>query len=146
MMRISILLAVSVLLSGCHHQANYIDGCGTLPANWITPRHGRGVLSVLSVISVASDGTIRWNGVKVSEALLGSYLKQLGTMNPLPVTQVKFEPDVHCVTVVRLRQLMSETLDCSYGKCAEGRGRWWEIGDVPPFPTYDPHPELPQDQ
>lgn len=142
-----VLFAVSVLLGGCHHQATYVGGCGPLPANWITPHQGRGVWSMLNVISVASNGTKSWNGRKVSEATLASYLKQTRTLNPLPVTQIKFEPGVNCETVSRLRQLMSETLDCSYGKCAEGRGRWWEIGDVgPPFIAYEPHPNAPQDQ
>jgi hypothetical protein len=25
---------------------------------------------------------------------------------------------------------MNEKLDCSYGKCAEGSGKWWFLGDV----------------
>jgi hypothetical protein len=25
---------------------------------------------------------------------------------------------------------MIQTLDCSYGRCAEGSGKWWFIGDV----------------
>ena len=147
MKRSAFFLSVALLLGGCHRQTTYGDGCGVLPANWITPRHGRSIMSGLSVISVASDGTISWNGVKVSEATLASYLKQSRALNPLPVTQIKFQPGVDCDTVARLRRLMSETLDCSYGRCAEGSGRWWQTGDVgPPFVTYDPHPNLPQDQ
>lgn len=102
---------------------------------------------MLTVISVASDNNISGNGEKISEAALVSYLKQTKTVTPTPVTQIKFEKNVDCETVARLRQLISKTLDCSYGACAEGRGRWWRIGDVgPPFVTYDPHPNLPQDQ
>jgi hypothetical protein len=136
-----------MLLAGCSHQATYAGGCGTMPSNWITPRHGRSVLSLLSVISVASNGAISWNGVKVSEAKLASYLAQAAALHPVPVTQIKFEPGVDCDTVARLRRLMSKTLDCNFGPCAEGSGRWWQIGDVgPPFTTYDPHPGLPQDE
>lgn len=142
-----ILFAVAMLASGCRHQATYVEGCGSLPANWITPHQGRGVMSMLNVISVGSNGMKSWNGIKVSEAVIASYLQQTRALNPLPVTQIKFEPGVDCGTVSRLRQLMSETLDCSYGKCAEGSGRGWTIGDVgPPFVAYDPQSELPQDQ
>ncbi|MES2754452.1 MAG: hypothetical protein V4659_07285 [Pseudomonadota bacterium] len=104
-------------------------------------------MSILNVISVTSNGSMTWNGVDVSEAEIGTYLEQTRALTPSPVTHIKFEPGVACGTVLRLRQLMSDTLDCSFGKCAEGRGRWWEIGDVgPPFVAYDPNPNLPQDQ
>jgi hypothetical protein len=147
MTRSLFLLAATILLGGCHHQRTYVEGCGPLPANWRTPRQGLSVMSILNVISVASNGTRSWNGVKVSDAVIASYLTQTRAMNPLPVTQIKFELGVGCETVYRLRRLMSERLDFSYGKCAEGRGRWWKIGDVgPPFVAYDPHPNLPQDQ
>ena len=139
-----LFLGVVILLGGCRHQATYAHGCGPLPAKWVTPRHGRGVMSILSVISVASNGSISWNGTEVSDSTLASYLKKTAAMNPMPVTQIKFEPGVDCETVARLRRLISETLDCDFGSCAEGRGRWWEIGDVgPPFKAYDPHPNLP---
>jgi hypothetical protein len=145
--RAATLLGIAMLLGGCHREATYAEGCGTMPANWINPRHGRGVMSFLNVISVASDGSILFNENRISEPTLASYLRQVSTMNPLPVTQIKFEPSVDCGKVIRLRKLMSKSLDCSYGKCAEGSGRWWKIGDVgPPFLTYDPHPELPQDR
>lgn len=104
-------------------------------------------MSMLTVISVAADKTIIWNGDNISEAALKSHLEDSKTIAPTPVTQIKFAPNVDCDTVARLRQLISTTLDCRYRTCAEGRGRWWEIGDVgPPFVVYDPHPNLPQDQ
>ena len=147
MRRSAFILGVISLLGACRHQSTYADGCGAPPAKWITPRNGRGVMSIVSVISVASNGSISWNRSKVSETKLASYLKATAVMNPVPVTQIKFEPGVDCDKVARLRRLMSETLDCDFGSCAEGKGRWWEIGDVgPPFTAYDPHPILPQNQ
>ena len=101
-----------------------------MPKGWITPRHGRGVMSLLSVISVASDGTIFWNGRKVSEEQFSVYLKETTGLTPLPVTQIKFADGVDCGTVERLRRAMVQTLDCGSGKCAEGSGKWWFIGDV----------------
>ena len=143
----SLFLLAAILLDGCRHQATYAEGCGQLPANWISPREGRSVWSLLNEITVASDGSISWNKSKISEAKFGSYLNQIKALNPTPVTHIKFEPGVDCGKVSRLRQRMSETLDCTGGQCAEGRGRWWIISDVgPPFSAYDPHPNLPQDQ
>jgi hypothetical protein len=135
------LLGLAALTGGCGHKSTYAEGCGPLPDGWITPRQGRGVLSIVSVISVAADGNLTFNGARLSEPKLGTYLKQSSEMNPMPVTQVKFAPGLDCDTVRRLRRLMVRTLDCRFGYCAEGDGKWWMIGDVivdgPPKP-YDP--------
>src|SRR5512141_3194904 len=82
------LLSLALIVGGCGHKATYADGCGPLPVGWITPRHGRGVLSFLNVISVASDGSVSWNGTKISKPVLATYLKQVGVMDPIPVTQI----------------------------------------------------------
>lgn len=133
---------MSLLLASCSNPRTYVEGCGDLPEGWITPRQGRGVLSVLNVISVGEAGRIKWNGRPISEADLESYLKQTSEMNPVPVTQIKFVANVDCETVRRLRALMSTNLDCTYRKCAEGAEKWWFLGDVvsPGYPSepYDP--------
>jgi hypothetical protein len=87
-------------------------------------------LSLLSVISVQAGGQILWNGDVITEPVLRRRLKETATFNPVPVTQLKFDANVDCETVLRLRQIMNEMLDCSYGKCAEGSGKWWFLGDV----------------
>ena len=142
MKRVIALLSLSLLASGCGHKQNYARGCGPLPRGWITPRQGRGVLSIFNVLSVASNGSLRWNGVKVSKPAVVGYLKIIPQMNPIPITQIKFDPELDCETVKSIRQLMVETLDCSYGRCAEGNGKWWLIGDVvsdgQPNQPYDP--------
>ena len=103
---------------------------------------------MLNIISVASDGSLSFNGVESSRAMLAGYLKQTADLNPVPVTQIKFEPTVDCDTVESLRRLMASTLNCQHGKCAEGDGKWWFIGDVvfdgkAPEP-YDPDARSPQ--
>ncbi|MDX5984540.1 ExbD/TolR family protein [Sphingomonas echinoides] len=147
MNKIGLLLSVMMFLGGCHHQTTYAEGCGRLPANWITPRDGRGVMSLMSVIAVRADGSLQWNGIGVSDATLKDYLKETATLNPVSVVQIKFAPDVDCDEVARLRRLVSDTLDCKFGQCAEGSGKWWRIGDVgPPFKAYDPQPVVPHEQ
>lgn len=120
----------ALLLAGCDNQATYAEGCGSSPNEWITPRQGQGVLSALSVISVEGEKAIDWNGKAVSEAMLERYLAETSQMNPVSVTQIKFSSTVDCATVRRLRALIARNLDCSYGKCAEGGGKWWLLGDV----------------
>lgn len=141
MKRKAALVLMSMLLAGCDKPRTYAEGCGPLPKGWITPRQGRGVLSLLNVISVRDASLIEWNGKPISEGTLQSYLKVTSGMNPVPVTQIKFAPTSDCETVRRLRALMSSNLDCSYGKCAEGAGKWWLIGDV----VFPGHPNEPYD-
>ncbi|MBS0479767.1 MAG: hypothetical protein JSR79_10780 [Proteobacteria bacterium] len=82
------------------------------------------------------------NGKKVSREGLAAGLKATSELNPLPVMQIKFAPGVDCDTVISLRRLMAQTLDCGFGHCAEGDGKWWRIGDVvfpgTPNEPYDP--------
>ena len=130
MKQIAALLSLCFLAGSCSHKPTYAEGCGPLPRDWITPRQGRSVLSMLNTISVASDGSLTFNGLKSSRPVLAHYLKQAGTLNPIPVTQIKFASTVDCDTVESLRHLMTNTLDCKHGKCAEGNGKWWFIGDV----------------
>lgn len=125
------LLGLVMLISGCDHRSTYAEGCGALPKDWITPRQGMSVLSQLSVISVASDGSVSFNGIKTTQAKLATFLKETREIAPTPVTQIKFAATLDCDTVNNLRRLMATTLDCQYGKCAEGNGKWWLIGDVP---------------
>jgi len=130
MKRIAALLSLFLFVAGCGHKPTYAEGCGPLPKDWITPRQGRSVLSMVNVISVAPDGSLAFNGAKSSQPVLARFLKQTRQMNPTPVTQIKFASAVDCNTVESLRRLMANTLDCQYGTCAEGNGKWWFIGDV----------------
>jgi hypothetical protein len=141
MKRRAALAWMSLLLTSCSNHRMYAEGCGPLPKGWITPREGRGVLSLLDVIAVRDASLIEWNGKAVSEPTLQTYLKQTSRLNPVPVTQIKFAPTANCETVRRLRALMSSKLDCSYGKCAEGAGKWWFVGDV----VWPGHPSAPFD-
>lgn len=131
-----------ILLPSCDSHRTYAEGCGALPKAWITPRQGRSVLSLLSVISVSGDDVIDWNGQRISEASLQLRLKRTGDLNPVPVTQIIFAPDVDCERVRRLRALLSSNLDCTSNLCAEGAGKWWFVGDVVspghPVEPYDP--------
>ena len=89
MKRKTALAWISILLAGCGSHLTYAEGCGSLPKGWITPRQGRGVLSLLNVISVQDAHRIEWNGKPISELTLQSYLEITRDMNPVPVTQIK---------------------------------------------------------
>ncbi|MDH7975209.1 hypothetical protein QH494_23745 [Sphingomonas sp. AR_OL41] len=130
MKQIAALLVLCLSVAGCSRHRTYAEGCGPLPRDWITPRQGRGVESLINVIAVAADGSVSFNGAGISRPILATYLKQSSAMFPAPVTQIKFAPTVDCATVQSLRRLMASALDCKYGKCSEGNEKWWFIGDV----------------
>jgi len=130
-MRVMATIAAMILfLPGCAEEKRYAAGCGPIPDGWITPRQGRGVNSLLNTVSVVGDGSIVWNETVIPEVELFHYLKLTNQLQPTPVTQIKFAPTVECDAVRRLRLLVANNLDCSYGRCAEGSGKWWLIGDV----------------
>jgi hypothetical protein len=124
------LLLLAFLLAGCGRKVTYAQGCGPLPANWIKPRDGRDIFSLLDVIRVAADHTKYFNGTKVSEATFRDYLTQSRGLNPKPVTQVIFDPALDCRTVANVREVVSDDFDCDHGHCAERSGEWWIISDV----------------
>lgn len=135
-------VCLAFLLAGCGEERTYAEGCGAPPDSWITPRQGRSTLSALNVIDVPQADRIELNGKPISQSTFNKFLEQTSNLNPLPVTHIRFGSSVDCATVERLRNMVSNNLDCTYGKCAEGTGRWWMRGDVlfdgQPSEPYDP--------
>ena len=142
MKRAAVLACLALSLASCGNERIYADGCGALPDGWIAPRHGRGELSVLNVIDVPQADRIEWNGKPISQSTLNDVLKQARSLNPLPVTHIRFGSKVDCATVKRLRTMVSNNLDCTHGSCAEGAGRWLMHGDV----LFDGKPSEPYDR
>lgn len=144
------IFGLALLVLGCENPKVYEDGCGPPPKGWITPREGRGVLSILNVVLVAANRSIVWNGVAVSEQEFERYLELSRNLQPVPVTQIKFAPNVDCEKVARFRAIVNEKLDCTDGLCAEGSGKWWMRGDVifegVPSKPYDPDAPSPEDR
>lgn len=142
-MKIAAMFAsLAFLLAGCGNARTYAEGCAAPPEDWITPRQGRSTLSVLNAIDVPQADRIEWNGKPIPQSTLNDLLKHTSSLNPLPVTHIRFGPNVDCATVERLRRMVSNNLNCSYGMCAEGAGKWWVRGDVlfdgQPSEPYDP--------
>jgi hypothetical protein len=102
------------------------------------------VLSLLNVIEIGRDGSITWNKQKVPKAEFPAYLKLTRDLPDEPINQFKFSPYLDCDTVKSIREIASSHLDCTYGRCAEGSGRWWLISDMifpgQPNEPYDPGP------
>lgn len=137
--RLLLLPALPLLLAGCGHKTIYADGCGAIPAYWVMPRQGRSVLSTFSLLAVAANGSLVWNGTPISRAKLVRYLQESATLNPRPALQVKFDPGLDCATVSDLRKLVDRAADCAHGRCAEGNGHWWLISDVGSYgEVFDP--------
>lgn len=126
----AVFVSLAFLLAGCGNARTYAEGCAAPPDDWITPQQGRSTLSVLNVIDVPQSDRIEWNGKPIPQSTFNDLLKQTSSLNPLPVTHIRFGSNVDCATVERLRRMVSNNLDCSYGRCAEGAGKWWMRGDV----------------
>ncbi|MCC6940944.1 MAG: hypothetical protein IT551_04960 [Novosphingobium sp.] len=126
----AMFVSLAFLLAGCGNARIYAEGCAAPPDDWMTPRQGRSALSVLNVIDVSQADRIAWNGKPIPQSTFNDLLKHTSSLIPLPVTHIRFGPNVDCATVERLRHMVSNNLDCSYGMCAEGAGKWWMRGDA----------------
>ncbi|WP_206243467.1 ExbD/TolR family protein [Novosphingobium terrae] len=134
------LLCLMLCASGSEAKTKtYSQGCGARPAGWITPRQGRSIWNEVIAISVSADGASKFNGTGVSRSELQANMKLARNLEPTVIVQAKFDPATDCKAVSEIRKMMSQTLDCQHGQCAEGEGHWWLIGDVGRNPQpYDP--------
>jgi hypothetical protein len=88
----------------------------------------------LDDVSLAHDGSIYWNGARISSARFGEYLKETHTMNPEPTVFLETEMGVSCSALEAVRDQMDQALECkkAYSSCAEGIQRVWR--DLPMSP------------
>ena len=126
-------VALCVLLAGCGSEAVYPAQCGTPLAGWRTPSDGYGALSITNRVSIKQDGSLRWNGKRITPEQLRTYSSMLPEMNPIPFTILQIDDGASCSRVQEVREAISNAAKCvdKYGStCGEGGGQWAIIGDV----------------
>jgi hypothetical protein len=88
----------------------------------------RGPDQVVDVLVVTQAGKFEWNGETISQQQLVSWLDIKGGMITTPTTLLRHKDGADCSKVAAARTLMSKSLDCASGQCAEGR-EWDAIPD-----------------
>ncbi|MFM5913896.1 MAG: ExbD/TolR family protein [Chakrabartia godavariana] len=117
-------LALTALATGCAQPKTYAANCSVPLKHWKTPTDGYD-LGLRNILNVDRLGQIQWNDTDVSEARFREYLKSVPTIEPPPEMILKFNPDVDCETVARVRNEIDRALSCGKAvSCGEGEGDW----------------------
>lgn len=101
---------------------------------WSKPHNRVGLFPVSNTLSVTHDGSIYWNGAKVSLRTVDLYLRQSHTMNPEPVVFLEAEMGSSCRALEDLRDRMDKALECkkAWSRCEEGLRSVWDALPSPP--------------
>jgi hypothetical protein len=118
--RRDLTLGPILILLGCARSEP--QACQPPRSYWQKPHNFVGLRPSMNQISLLRDGSIDWNGKKVSSVTLSRYLDLSHKMNPEPDVFLQTEMGVPCRDVEILRDRMDRSLECkkSYSNCAEG--------------------------
>ena len=78
-------------------------------------------------IRVLGDGSIRWNGEKVTERVLVDRIEQSGDLAPRPFLILVPSPGTGCSNIERVRTLMNAGYCKEKWACGEGEGPWQPV-------------------
>ncbi len=88
----------------------------------------------MNLVALTRDGSIYWNGARVSRARLSRYLVISHGLNPEPDIFLETEMGVSCRALEAVRDQMDKSLECKapYSRCAEGIRSVWRDLPTPP--------------
>lgn len=133
----AILIAALAGLSaiGCSQPPEtYAANCSTPLKNWGREKDGIAHLRPVQPIYLASDGSLLWHEVAISDATLQRYMAQVSVLNPEPHVILEVAPAAACPRVKAIRAIMAEAPLCKGQKplCSEGwNWRRWPIAGGP---------------
>jgi biopolymer transport protein ExbD len=73
----------------------------------------------VNVVSIDSDGTLRWNGRAVTAALVRQFVAIIPKMKPGNITVLKSDGKAPCAVVAETRRVIDDALGCRPETCAE---------------------------
>lgn len=127
-----ILFTMGMTLSGCERTPRtYAAACAVPLSNWKTEKDGVGHLMQLMPVFLASDGTVIWDKVAISNEKLHSYMIEVSALNPVPQIVLEVSPAASCERVGEVRSIMNSAPMCKgqYSHCSEG----WNPKEWPMF-------------
>ena len=125
-------LALAASLLGCDRAPQtYSAGCSDPLENWKTEKDGIAHLVPIMSVFLATDGSILWNRVSVSNDKLQAYMNRASALSPLPQIVLQVSPSASCRRVHQVRFIMDAAPICKrpYSRCSEG----WKPEEWPMF-------------
>lgn len=101
---------------------------------WTKPHNRGGLVPVSNALALTHNGSIYWNGTKVSLKTVDLYLRQSHMMSPEPVVFLEAEMGAPCRVLEDLRDRMDKALECrkAGSRCEEGLRSVWDALPSPP--------------
>ena len=84
-----------------------------------TPGLGDASHRPVNVISAAEQSTVLWNGTRVTEAQLRTYLGLVKSMPAGNLTVLAADPRADCAFADRIRRMINDVLSCTEESCGE---------------------------
>lgn len=109
------LITAYLTLAACNPSRQL---CDNSDFQWTAP--SRVIDQSIDVLHLKGNGTISFNGAEIDEIGISEKLHQQGLFYLSPKVVLRHDKDVPCWEVVEMRSLMRRTLECEFGKCAEG--------------------------
>ena len=124
--------AVGVALAGCSNPEQ--KACQAPREHWRKPHNFDGLMPMMNKVSLTRDGSIHWNGNRVSSSRFSKYLAISHSLNPEPIVFLQTEMRVSCQALEAVRDQMEQALECNkpYSSCAEGLEEVWRKLPTPP--------------
>jgi hypothetical protein len=87
----------------------------------------------MQLVGVDRNGSVYWDGNRLSPARFTATLTAVHRMNPAPEVFLEVEAGVPCAALEAVRDEMDRTMDCrGGGGCAEGVRSIWAGVEAPP--------------
>jgi biopolymer transport protein ExbD len=130
------LLTAGLALAGCSKPEPL--ACQAPREHWQKPHNFDGLTPMLNEVALTHDGSVHWNGQRISPTQFSKYLAGSHGLNPEPIVFLQTEMGVSCRTLEAVRNQMEQALECNkpYSRCAEGIKQVW--GNLPTPPGTPP--------
>ena len=123
-----------IVTSACGSEPRTERACTPPKSYWQKPHNFLGLVPLMNHVSISEQGTLHWNGERVSSGTLTGLLRQSHELHPEPVVFLETEMGVPCETVDAVRKQIDDTLECKdTGRCAEGIETVWRQLPSPPY-------------
>jgi biopolymer transport protein ExbD len=114
---------VAILFGRNQASPTYNAACATPLPNWKTEEDGVGHLLPIMPVFLATNGSVLWNKVAVSNDKLRLFMNEANALNPVPQIVLQVSPTASCRRVHEIRSIMDAAPMCKgpQSRCSGGR-------------------------
>ena len=118
--------------AGCQADSEHYAARCSLPLEgWGREADGLYELRPVMPVQLASDGSLLWDRVSISDDTLREHLFEASRMSVPPQIILEVAPSADCRRVSDVRAIMDQSPVCKEGGCSEGwRHETWPLSSV----------------